>query len=87
MYDFPTGLYTDVRIEDVFETSIQVTLGEVEERKEKAYRAAFVRVYDGQRWYYAATSDLDGIQAEIDELAAMASPQPAIAQHPVVRAF
>ena len=87
MYVFPTGLYADVRIEDVFETSIQVTLGEVEERKEKTYRAAFVRVYDGQRWYYAATSDLDGIQAEIDELAAMAAPQPAIAQHPVVRAF
>jgi len=87
MYDFPTGLYTDVRIEDVFETAIQVTLGEVEQRKEKAYRAAFVRVYDGQRWYYAATSDLDAIQAEIDGLAAMATPVAAIAEHPVVHAF
>jgi len=87
MVDFPTGLYTDVRIEDVFETSIQVTLGEVEERKEKTHRAAFIRVYDGRRWYYAATSDLDAIQAEIDALAAMAAPEPGIAAHPVVHAF
>jgi TldD protein len=87
MYQFPEGLYTDVRIEDVFETLILVTLGEIEEFKDKHYTAAFIRLYDGRRWFYAATTDVDGIQREIDALAAMATPDPVVDGDEVVRAL
>lgn len=87
MVQFPAGFYTDVRIEDVFETLIVVTLGEIEEFKDKRYTAAFIRLYDGQRWFFSATTDIDGIQREIDALAGMASPAPAIDEDPVVARF
>jgi TldD protein len=73
-YAFPDGMYTDVRIEHVFSTEIGYTLRNLQECKEKKYSAAFVRVYDGKMWYYASTSDLEGIQKEIDALAALAQP-------------
>lgn len=87
MFNFPAGLYTDVRVEDVFETLISVTLGEVEELKDKRFRAAFVRVFDGQRWFYSATTDVEGIQREIDSLAALAAPNPRIEEDETVRAL
>ncbi len=87
MYRFPGGLYTDVRIEDVFETLIVVNQGEVEELKDKRFKAAFIRLYDGKRWFYSATTNVDGIQQEIDSLAEMASPNPAIGEDPVARKF
>lgn len=87
MVQFPAGCYTDVRIEDVFETLIVVTLGDLEEFKDKRYTAAFIRLYDGRRWFFSATTDLDGIQREIDTLAGMASPAPAIEEDPVVAKF
>jgi predicted Zn-dependent protease len=83
-YLFPAGFYGDVRIEDVFETSIQVTLGDVEEMRERPYKAAFVRLFDGKMWYYASTTDLSDVQHEIDRLAAMGTPSGDIATHPVV---
>lgn len=86
-YSFPAGFYGDVRIEDVFETGIQVTLGDVEEMQERAYKAAFVRLFDGQRWYYASTTDLDGIQQEIDRLASMGTAFDEITSHPVVSRY
>jgi TldD protein len=85
MYRFPAGLYADVRIEDVFETKIAVTLGEVEELKDKRFTAAFVRLFDGARWFYSATTDVEQIQQEIDSLAAMATPKPEIAENEIVR--
>jgi TldD protein len=85
MVEFPDGLYTDVRIEDVFETLIIVTLGEIEQLKDKRYTAAFVRLYDGQRWFYSATTDIEGIQREIEALVELASPNRGIADDPVVR--
>ena len=87
MYDFPKNMYSDVRIEDVFETNIIFTNSVVDEIKEKSYTGAFVRVYDGKRWYYAATSDLNGIQNELDALAKMATPNEKIADNPIVRQF
>ena len=87
MYNFPAGLYTDVRIEDVFETQIAVTLGEVEQLKDKRFAAAFVRLFDGQRWFYSATTDVERLQQEIDSLAAMATPNPCIDEDEIVRKF
>jgi len=84
-YTFPKGLYTDVRIEHVFSTVIEYTLGNLQECKEKKYSAAFVRVYDGAMWYYASTSDLEGIQKEIDSLAALATPNPHISDTPIYK--
>jgi TldD protein len=87
MIQFPDGLYTDVRIEDVFETLIVVNLGEFEELKDKRYTAAFIRLYDGQRWFYSATTDADAIQREIEVLAELASPNTNIESDEVVRKF
>ncbi|MCL2408063.1 MAG: TldD/PmbA family protein [Oscillospiraceae bacterium] len=77
-YNFPEGLYTDVRIEHVFSTTIKYTNQDLQECREQKYSAAFVRVYDGKMWYYASTSDLNGIQGEIDALAALAEKNPKI---------
>ena len=48
MYKFPENLYTDVRIEDIFETIIVFTLGDLDECKERKYKAAFIRIFDGK---------------------------------------
>lgn len=72
-YIFPKNLYTDVRIEHLFSTEIRYTLGELNECKVRQYSAAFIRVYDGDRWYYASTSNLDAIQTEIDALSELAT--------------
>jgi TldD protein len=87
MYRFPAGFYTDLRIEDVFETQIGVTLGEVEQLRDKRFVAAFVRLFDGQRWFYSATTDVEHLQQEIDSLAAMATPNPRIEEDEIVRRF
>jgi len=71
-YAFPDGMYVDVRIEHMFSTQITYTLNVLDECKERRYSAAFIRLYDGTRWYYASTSNLEGIQDEIDALAKLA---------------
>lgn len=87
MYKFPEGFYVDVRKEKVFETAIRVTQDELEEMKEKSYDAAFIRVYDGTRWYYSAISNLDEIQNEIDKLTKIATPDKSITENPLVKKF
>ncbi len=87
MFQFPNNLYTDIRIEDVFETKIHFALGSLEESKIRKYRAAFIRVFDGNRWYYASVSDEDNIQNEIDRLALMAEANSSINENPIVRKF
>ena len=74
MYKFPEGLYTDVRVESVFSTGLVYENSQMIQNKVKTDRGAFIRVYDGKRWFYSATSNLDGVQAEIDNLAKMACP-------------
>lgn len=87
MYNFPENLYTDVRIEDVYETRITYRLGELEESKVRNYRAAFVRLFDGKRWYYASTSSVENIQLEINKLGGYAKPNKDISNHSVVVNF
>ena len=65
MFQFPNSLYTDVRLEEVFEANIQITLDNLENLQERTYQAAFIRVFDGDRWFYSATTDTDFVQAEI----------------------
>lgn len=87
MYIFKEGFYTDVRIEEVYETLISYTLGKLDESKIRKYKAAFIRVFDGSLWYYSATSDLEHIQSEIEKLYKTAKPNPDIMNHPIVAAF
>lgn len=84
MYRFPDRLYCDVRIEDHFSTRIAYTYDQIDEVRERRYRAGMVRIFDGQRWYYAATTDVNGMQAEIDRLAGFAQPTDGIERHAVV---
>ena len=72
MYSFPDNLYSDVRVEDVSKSDIVVSLGRTDNMKEQKYVAAFVRVFDGERWYYSSTTNLDSIQEELDRLASLA---------------
>lgn len=87
MLDFPRGVYADVRTEEVLETSFEVVSGECLEDRERRYRAAFLRVYDGHRWYYQSTTDLARLQETLDELAALARSDGAVEDSPLVRAF
>jgi len=71
-YVFPKGMYVDVRIEHTFSTEITYTMKDLDECKERQYSAAFIRLFDGGRWYYACTSDLEAIQSEVDALEKLA---------------
>ncbi len=87
MFKFPEGLYTDVRIEDVFETKVLFTLDKLEEMKTRKYSGAFIRIFDGSRWYYCSTTDIANIQSEIEGLAAYARPRKDINSTPAVKKF
>ncbi|HOT74405.1 MAG TPA: TldD/PmbA family protein [Candidatus Wallbacteria bacterium] len=85
MFKFPKNLYTDVRIEDVFETRIAYTLNKMDENRTRKYIGAFIRVFDGERWYYSATTNVKGLQAEIDSLACVAKKNPGILKNKTVK--
>lgn len=87
MFKFPKGMYVDVRIEETFDTKISFKKDVLEEQKVRNNKGAFIRVFDGARWYYASTTDLKGIQEQIDALAQMATANPDIDEHPIVKAF
>lgn len=87
MFRFPGNLYTDVRIETVFSTKILLENFELKQNKTKTDMGAMIRIFDGKRWYYNATTDIDGIQLAIDNLATMATADEAIDSHPVVLRF
>ncbi|HNW43167.1 MAG TPA: TldD/PmbA family protein [Elusimicrobiales bacterium] len=84
MYKFPLGLYCDVRIEKVRATMIRYLKGELREMRERETAGAFVRVYDGRRWYYSSLTALDKVQEEIDRLAKLARPAENIETNKVV---
>lgn len=87
MLKFRQGYYADARIEDRFETQIMLRNGILEECKSSRVKRAFLRVYDGEMWYYASTSDTEDLQRELDGLYAAARPSEDIADDPAVRAF
>lgn len=87
MYQFPKGLYIDVRIEDIHETKITFKNLELQEQKIRNNKGAFIRVFDGNKWYYSAMTDLNNIQSEIDALSQLATPCNDIDNHPIVKAF
>ena len=66
MLRFRDGFYADVRTEDRSRTIISYKGGVLEEIKNRMERRAFLRVYDGRLWYYAAVTDLDRLQETLD---------------------
>jgi len=86
-YIFPEGFYADVRIEHLYSTKIAYTFKDLDECKEKQYSAAFIRLFDGARWYYASTSDLESIQTEITALAKLAAKNENLAEMPIYGKF
>ncbi len=87
MFQFPKGLYVDVRIENRFTTRITYLNDELLEQKERSTKGAFIRVFDGEKWYYASLTDISKIQDQIDTLAHMAKPNPKIEEHPYVKMY
>jgi len=85
MYQFPKDLYTDVRIETVAITNITLENYQVTQNKAKTDIGAMIRIYDGSRWYYSATTDVENVQQEIDALAKMAVPNTEVYNTPVVK--
>ena len=85
MYLFPKNLYTDVRIETVIKTKIALENFQLKQNKTSKEKGAMIRIFDGDRWYYSATTEVDHLQEEIDKLARMATLNPNIDEHPVVK--
>jgi TldD protein len=85
MYLFPKNLYTDVRIETVTRTKIALENFQLKQNKVSTEKGAMIRIFDGDRWYYSATTEVDHLQEEIDKLARMATLNPNIDEHPVVK--
>ena len=87
MFNYPKGFYVDVRIEDRFTTRITYRNGDLQEQKVRSNKGAFIRVFDGIRWYYASLTNLDFIQDQINTLASMANPNPDIENHPYIKMY
>lgn len=89
MYRFPENLYADVRIEEVFYLKVYVgteTGWENPKMEQDVSRSVgvMVRVFDGM-WYTSSFEEPERIQEELDRLAALAVPNPAIWEHPEVK--
>ncbi|PWJ89294.1 TldD protein [Oceanotoga teriensis] len=85
MYKFHDGLYTDVRIENTFESNIEVTNERLDNMKENDYSGAFIRIFDGKKWFYSSLNDISKIQEEIDSLSKLASKDMNINDNPIVK--
>ncbi|MDD3377097.1 MAG: DNA gyrase modulator, partial [Candidatus Riflebacteria bacterium] len=85
MYNFPDNFYSDVRIERIYHSTIRIEMGRLEEIKESVDLGAFIRLFDGSRWYYSSTTALDSIDKELENLASLAKANKEINNHPVVK--
>ncbi|NLM77411.1 MAG: TldD/PmbA family protein [Ruminococcaceae bacterium] len=71
MIHFPEDRYSDIRIENRYQTDITIENKVLRQNKTRVTQGAMIRIYDGDKWYYAATTRLDDLQGEVDRLAAM----------------
>ena len=87
MLKFPSRLYTDIRFEKIYETNITYTQGKLEEFNIRQNKTAFIRVFDGDKWYYSSLSvpTDENITREIMTLSELATPCDDIEQHPIVK--
>lgn len=87
MIKFKNDYYADVRVEDRFSTDIRFLNGSLQESKERKEQRAFIRVFDGEMWYYAATTDIGNIQKTLDGLYGVAKANKDIESNPTVKRF
>lgn len=87
MFNFPENLYTEVRIEDTYNTNFYLKNDDAEGNGEIRILGARIRVFDGKMWYTSITNDIDSIQTEIDNLAKIAVPNPRILNNKIVKNF
>lgn len=85
MLKFREGFYADVRIEDRFTTNIGYKNGVAEQCRELREKKAFLRVFDGEMWYYASTDSTDDLQKDLDNLYEYAKSNPDVNEHPCVK--
>jgi TldD protein len=82
---FPDRLYADIRYEEAYSTRISFENGVLKQNKQKCDRGALIRLFDGLRWYYSATTGLERLQDALDELAAMAAEDKDALSHPIIQ--
>ena len=87
MYLFPKDLYADVRIEESYDLWMGMKNGEMDADGDKSDIGAIIRVFDGNMWYTCTTYHLDEIQKELDNLETLATPNPHILEHSVVKKY
>ncbi|MBO4888624.1 MAG: TldD/PmbA family protein [Firmicutes bacterium] len=87
MIQFRDGFYADIRTEDRSRTIISYKAGILEEMKNRVEKQAFLRVYDGNLWYYSSVTDVDHLQKALDELYAAAKENANILDDPMVKRF
>jgi len=85
MFNFPENLYTDVRIEEVCETKISISKGVLTNFGKTSFSGAFVRVFDGKKWFLSSVDEVENIQKTIDRTASLAVPSSKIDDNPVVK--
>lgn len=85
MYDFPKNFYSDVRIEREYHSMVRIEMGRLEEIKESTDVGAFIRLFDGDKWYYSSTTELEAINQELAKLSRLAKENPEIGSNPVVQ--
>lgn len=87
MINFKKGFYADVRVETRTTAGIRYRNGALEESKQTTVKKAFIRVFDGNMWYYASTYKLGDLQGELDKLYKNATPNKNIDENPTVKRF
>lgn len=87
MTEFKKDYYADVRVEDRFSTTVKFLNGDLKESKVRREKRAFIRVYDGEMWYYASTTDVNNVQNTLEELYSVAKSNPDIENSPIVKKF
>lgn len=87
MIHFKKGYYADVRCERRYSSVLSYKNGVLANDLERVVSGAFIRVFDGKRWFYASTESLDEIQKELDGLYELAEYNEDIENHPVVKRF
>ncbi len=86
LYSFPLGVHTDVRIENRKQCRLFWQEGKLVQSFDRDDESAFIRIYDGRRWYFSSVFDTGDIQKEIDRLSSMAV-STNLRGNPVVEAF
>ena len=84
-FHFPKDLYADIRIEEKYSVNLMKFNGELVNDRATQENGALIRVYDGKLWYTTSTNELDRLQEELDALAELAQPNPAIYDDPAIR--